>query len=120
MFPALLSDDSLAAKDYVFVLRAGGDQAWPLADFEGGAVVNDRVGVLDVVLVGNAGTRTVRAYRSDGLAFEADPRAGDRLLAGGQAWRVTEDALVGPDGRTLPRLPGHIAYWFAWAGFSAP
>jgi hypothetical protein len=41
----------------------------------------------------------------------------DTLFQGQEIWKVTEDALVSPSGRTLPRLPGHIAYWFAWSGY---
>ena len=26
-------------------------------------------------------------------------------------------ALIGPDGEELTRLPGHIAYWFAWSNY---
>ena len=29
-----------------------------------------------------------------------------------QSWRTEEDARVSTDGARLPRLPGHIAYWF--------
>ena len=28
-----------------------------------------------------------------------------------------EVLFVGPDGKRLPRMPGHLAYWFAWAGY---
>jgi len=35
----------------------------------------------------------------------------------GGIWRVTEDALVGPGGERLTRLPGHLAYWFGWFAF---
>jgi hypothetical protein len=101
----------------VFGLRiAGGAKAWPLETFTGGAVINDAVGLETVVLVGDAATRTVRAYRRGDRAFE---RSGDptTLLAAGQRWSVTEEALVGPDGTRLPRLPGHVAYWFAWDGY---
>ncbi len=28
-------------------------------------------------------------------------------------------ALIGPRGERLARLPGHIAYWFAYSGFAA-
>ncbi len=35
----------------------------------------------------------------------------------GALWRVEEAALVGPDGTRLERLPGHVAYWFAWDGY---
>jgi len=58
----------------------------------------------------------VRAYGSGGRDFAAgsDPTT---LVADGQTWRVQEEALVAPDGARLERLPGHIAYWFAWQGF---
>jgi len=79
-------------------------------------VINDRAGVLDLVLIGNAATRTVRAYRSEGLAFEKGPSA-DQIKSGTEIWRVTEEALLAPTGRSLSRLPGHVAYWFAWSGY---
>jgi hypothetical protein len=117
MYPMLVPDARLAPKDYVFALRAHGrEQAWSLAGFEGGQVINAAVGDLPVVLIGDAATRTVRAYESGSREFAA---GSDRasLVADGQSWRIEEDALVGPDGARLPRLPGHIAYWFAWQGF---
>jgi hypothetical protein len=33
------------------------------------------------------------------------------------AVRRPEAYLSGPDDAKLPRLPGHIAYWFAWENF---
>ncbi len=119
MFPDLVPDHRLAPKAYVFALRADGHQrAWPLDRFKDARVINDRVGDLDVVLVGDAATRTVRAYRSEGRAFEAGADA-TTVRADGQDWRVDENALLAPDGRRLERLPGHIAYWFAWQTFIA-
>lgn len=120
MFPALTGDRRLAPKDFVFALRgAAVEKAWPLTLFEGGRVINDTAGVLDIVLVGDAATRTVRAWRRDGLVFAPGRDAG-HLRAGGQEWRITEAALVPAQGggaRSLDRLPGHVAYWFAWAGY---
>jgi hypothetical protein len=117
MFPMLVPDERLAPKDYVFALRADGqEQAWSLADFEGGRVINAEVGDLPVVLVGDAATRTVRAYESGGRDFAAGSGS-TTLVAASQDWQIGEDALVGPDGARLARLPGHIAYWFAWQGF---
>lgn len=117
MFPALTKDRRLPRKDLVFGLEApGGAKAWPLSAFKGGKVINDRVGTLDVVLVGDAAGETVRAYDAKGRTFAAGPTP-DLLRAGAEEWRVTEPALVGPNGKTLPRLPGHLAYWFAWAGY---
>ena len=119
MFPALVDDRRLEPKDYVYAVRVDGlAKAWPLTDFEGGKVVNDRIGDLGVTLIGDAERRTVRAYLRDDVVVEAtdDPnvvRAGDRVM------RVKEVGLVAEDGATFERLPGHVAYWFAWQGFIA-
>ena len=117
MFPVLVRDARLAPKDYVFALRVDEAQkAWPLAAFDGGRVLNERIGEVPVVLVGSAAGRTVRAYRSDGRRFAAGAEPAT-LQADGASWRIEEDALVGPGGARLARLPGHIAYWFAWQAF---
>ena len=117
MFPTNVDKSKLKQKDFVFALRSSGvEKAWPLTLFEGGAVVNDRAGIVDLVLIGDAATRTVRAYRSEGLTFEKGTSA-DQVKSGDEIWRITEDALVAPGGRTLSRLPGHVAYWFAWSGY---
>jgi len=118
MFPSLGGGKGLAQKDYVFGLRLpGGAKAYPLKVFQGGRAVNDRVGLRDVVLIGNADTRTVRAYDSGGRQF-----TGGTLDAmtdtSGVVWQVGEEALVSPTGQRLPRLPGHIAYWFGWQSFT--
>jgi hypothetical protein len=121
MFPTRVDETQLQAKDYVFALRSSGtEKAWPLSHFEGGQVINDRAGVLDLVLVGDAATRSVRAYRSGGRTFEQGPNADTglaTLTSNGETWQLTEEALLGPAGESLPRLPGHIAYWFAWSGY---
>jgi hypothetical protein len=117
MFPVLVEDERLAPKDYVFALRAdGARKAWPLTAFAGGRVLNERLGDLPVVLVGDAASRTVRAYRSEGRSFAAGVEEAT-LQAGAERWRIEESALVGPRGESLARLPGHIAYWFAWQAF---
>jgi hypothetical protein len=117
MFPTIVDESQLKQKDYVFALRSSAIQkAWPLRLFEGGAVINDSAGALDLVLVGDAVTRTVRAYRAEGISFQKGESAAE-LKGDGASWQVTEDALVGSDGRTLGRLPGHVAYWFAWSGY---
>ena len=70
-----------------------------------------------MVLIGNAETDTVRAYESGGRTFadmEEDP---SRVESAGALWTVTEDALTGPGGESLARLPGHVAYWFAWQSY---
>ncbi len=117
MFPSLGGGKNLSKKDYVFGLRLpGGAKAYPLRVFEGGKAINDVVGLRNVVLVGNAATRTVRAYDSAGRQFFG---SGDTLRASdGSVWKVGEEALIAPNGQRLPRLPGHIAYWFGWQSFT--
>jgi hypothetical protein len=117
MFPAAVKDGRLQPKDYVFGIRAvGGAKAWPVEIFRAGRIINDRVGTIDVVLIGDAETRTVRAYRRDGRTF-ALAAGGNALSDGGGLWQVSEEALLGPSGQRLPRVAGHVAYWFAWAGY---
>lgn len=116
LFPVAAKDRKLQPKDVVFGIRTGGGaKAWPLSAFAGGKVIHDRVGQTDVVLIGNAEQQSVRAYESKGHKFTMS--AADLLRASDGYWRVTEDALVHSDGKTLARLPGHLAYWFAWSGY---
>lgn len=117
LFPALVEQTDLKPKDYVFALRSSKvDKAWPLDLFERQSVINDSAGLLNLTLIGNAATRTVRAYQTDGRQFEAEVHS-ELVISDDVAWNVTEDALVSTTGETFPRLPGHIAYWFAWSGY---
>ena len=118
MFPAVVRDRRLDPKDRIFVLRDGDNEmAWAISVFGSGAILHDRVGSLDVVLIGNGETETVRAYESGGRTFTAVEGDPARLESEGALWNVTEDALTGPGGESLARLPGHVAYWFAWQSY---
>ena len=118
MFPVVVRDRRLDPKDRVFVLREGEhEMAWALSLFGDGAVIHDRVGELDAVLIGNGSTETVRAFESGSRRFALDPGDPGSVTSDDQRWRITEDALIGPDGEQLPRLTGHVAYWFAWASY---
>ena len=120
MFPALVDQSRVAQKEFVFgVETAGGARAWPLTAFEGGGAggvaINDRVAGLSLALIGDAAGRTVRAYDRGAREFELDGEG--RLVSDGAVWRRTEDALIGPNGETAPRIPGKLSYWFAWNGY---
>ncbi len=117
MFPAVVDERQHKQKDYVFGIRdVGQSKAWPIEAFSGGAVINDAIGPRELVLIGDETTRTVRAYERRGRVFES---AGSNatLQASDGIWQVGEEELTGPDGTRLPRVPGHIAYWFAWNGY---
>jgi hypothetical protein len=113
MFPASVTDAD-RQKDIAFGVRApGGVKAWPLARFADGALVQDQVGLIDIVaLADDAGG--VRAYTATGRFTRTGPTT---LRNGNGDWQVTEDALIGPKGETLPRVPGHLGYRFAWQGY---
>ena len=104
MFPALVKDKRLAPKDYVYAVRVLGadgkwtEKAWPLTAFDGFKVINDRIGEKPVVLIGDAASRSVRAYEAEGpvvlrgrrrAGFSSSRRQGlegDRECAGRTRW----------------------------------
>ena len=118
MFPSLVRPGSpLQQKAYVFGIRTfGAAKAWPLAAFKGGAVINDALAGRNLVLLGDSASRTVRAYERGEHTFAAHDQIG-KLQAANGPWTVTEAALIGPGGARLPRVAGHIAYWFAWDNY---
>ncbi|MFT5486641.1 MAG: hypothetical protein ACI9JL_000308 [Paracoccaceae bacterium] len=118
MFPTIVRDETqVKRKDYVFGIRdVGAAKAWPVTAFAREPVINDTVGSRPVVLIGDVASRTVRAYERGTRTFSAG-KAANVLEAAGVAWKITEDRLIGPDGATLARVPGHISYWFAWDGY---
>jgi len=107
LFPAATDRQQGKPKSELYVLRiSGSEKSWPLERFKGGAVINDQVGALKLVLIGYAKTKTVRAYRRENYEFSA------KTLS--EEWQITEEALIGPDQQRLTRLPGHLAYNFAF------
>jgi hypothetical protein len=123
-FPVAARSDLLPEKSEVYTLLVEGvPRAYPAAALEEELVVNDAVGATPVVLVVEPGTLAVRAYERGALEFAAgrlEVATGEAQTvvdASGTVWRVTEDALVAADGRELPRLGGHLAYWFGWFTF---
>ena len=118
VFPAAHEAERLRSKDFVFGVKTlGASRAWPVAAFEGGRAINDAVGGLNVVLIGDRLGETVRAYDRGDREFAL--RDG-RIFADGVEWRVTENALTGPEGALAPRVAGRTAYWFAWSNFEGP
>jgi Protein of unknown function (DUF3179) len=116
MFPAIADEGRQRQKDYVFgIQQFGAAKAWPIEAFARRPVINDAVGAVPVVVIGNADTRSARAYERKDLVF--DPRNGRLVSNDGAVWTMTEDALTSPDGRRLQRVAGHVAYWFAWDGY---
>jgi len=90
MFPAIVSDESrLQRKDFIFgVVAFAASKAWPLDVFADTPVINDRVGNQSLVLIGDATTRTVRAYERDVDEKFSRSMTGDLTSASG-VWVLT-------------------------------
>ena len=136
MFPVWTDDDRLAEKDFIYAMFVDGvPRAYDVAALVDAIVVNDRVGQTDVVLIAPSGTSQVRgqdrrvgevvytngaevrAYVRGGYTFSAGSRPDVLVSEDGRAWAVTEGFLVAENDEELPRLPGHLAYWFGWFSF---
>jgi hypothetical protein len=117
-FPVWQTSDALPNRSEVFVLRLGSrSKVYPLDLLPPESLIQDRLGDVAVLLLTDAGGG-VRAYRRDDRRFE-------RTDAGlvdpdGCVWTVTEPALepcaTAADAEPLPRIPGHLAFWFGWYG----
>ncbi|HEV2843988.1 MAG TPA: DUF3179 domain-containing protein [Thermoanaerobaculia bacterium] len=123
--PVLRRSPLLPEKAWVYTLLVNGaPKAYPLDRLAKETVVNDELGGLPVVLVAEPRAegqgRTVRAYERGDRTFRAGRVfMGSAFLTDqeGRTWRAGEEALTTPDGKSLPRLPGHLAYWFGWFSF---
>ncbi|MFO7664429.1 MAG: DUF3179 domain-containing protein [Chloroflexota bacterium] len=137
MFPIWQRSDLLEQKDQIYALQVDGvPKAYPIEVFTDEPVINDRVGDTTVVLAGRGESielegrsrrqglsrtwsagREIRAYERAEEIFSAGVNPGTLIDLQGREWRITEEALLGPEGMILKRLPGHLAYWFGWFAF---
>ncbi|HSG40523.1 MAG TPA: DUF3179 domain-containing protein [Thermoanaerobaculia bacterium] len=125
MFPVHRRSGILPEKAWVYTLLVNGaPKAYPLDRLAKETVVNDELGGMPIVLVAEPGAegqgRTVRAYERGDRTFRAGRVfMGSSFLSDqeGRTWRAGEEALTTTDGKSLPRLPGHLAYWFGWFSF---
>ncbi len=136
MFPVWQRSDLLADKSRIFAINLGGvPKAYPLDILIEAQVVNDTVAGSAIVLVATRGELSVDGVNlrvgpvtyNAGAEVRAYDRGSETFTQGsdsdtvfdslGRAWQVTEDALVGPEGRQAPRVAGHLAYWLGWFSF---
>ena len=136
MFPVWQRNDLLETKDRIYALQIEGiPKAFPVDLLIEEIVVNDELAGTPLVLIAargevivdgnnsrvgevsyNAGGE-VRAYDRGQELFTPGPDPDTVLDSSGQTWQVTEEALLGPDGKSAPRVNGHLAYWFGWFSF---
>ncbi|MEM6383041.1 MAG: DUF3179 domain-containing protein [Pseudomonadota bacterium] len=110
-------DETLANKQEVLGLRFAGapeDQvAIDTAFLDAMPIYTDTVGFQDVLVLTDASGAN-RVYDPMGVTFADYDQDSGLTDAEGVAWTMTEDALTSQDGRQLPRLPAHRAFWFGW------
>ncbi len=136
LFPVWERSERLPDKTQIYALRLDNSpKAYPVAELVAQGVVNDRVGQTNVVLIApdaplvvqGASEATGRTAYEAGAAIRAYARGDHHFVAGpdtrtlndesGRRWQISEEALLGPGGARLDRLPGHLAYWFGWFAF---
>ena len=120
MFPASPRDQRLPPKTYVFALQLNGQpKAYPLEMLSKKGVINDTLAGINLTILADATTRTARAYERRGHSFA--PGGTPTTVVeqkSGEVWQVQEEHLVNPHGgERLPRLGGHVSYWFGWYAF---
>jgi hypothetical protein len=58
-----------------------------------------------------------RAYERGNHTFRPGKSKDELIDERRMVWRVTEDSLISKEDEKLPRLGGHLAYWFGWFAF---
>lgn len=136
MFPVAQRSDLLDAKAQIYALRVDGvAKAYPLDNLIQERVINDVVGETAVLLITSSDLlevtgssrlisqvtysngATVRAYERSAHTFVLGDDENSLVDENGRIWQITEETLTSSDGETLPRLGGHLAYWFGWYAF---
>jgi hypothetical protein len=122
-YPAGGKPDTGAESSWIYGLVAGDvAKAYPVDRLAQEKVVNDELAGRPVVLVWEPGTdaknRTIRAYERQDRTFASNERVfmGMTFLADqdGHPWRLGEEALTTPEGKSLPRLAGRLSLQSGW------
>ncbi len=117
MFGVPRLDNRLPNKAEVLALRFSDDPGEQLAiwvrHLSRNRVYHDRLGETGFVVLTDASGAS-RVYESAGRSFTGWDGGRAVLEKDGAEWTVEEDALTGPEGARLQRLPAHRAFWFGW------
>jgi hypothetical protein len=119
-FPVWLKNGALDPKTEVYAVRLEDRaKAYPVGRVLAERAVNDRLGEVPLVVLGDPESGAVRAYRRGERTFASASSPAELVDEAGRRWSVGEEALVPLEETTapLPRVPGHLAYWFGWYSF---
>ncbi len=120
-FPVRRQSDALERKARIYAMRIHGEaKAYPLEKLRAERLVHDTLGGVPIVLVLDDASGAVRAYERGALTFEIPAPGTLRHIQAtdGTTWWLAEQGLA-PEagGDPLPRVPGHVAFWFGWYAF---
>lgn len=119
-FPVWQKSGALDPKAEIYAVRLDDRaKAYPVDRVLAERAVNDQLGEVPLVILGDPESGAVRAYRRGERTFSPSASPAELVDEAGRRWTVGEEALV-PSGETaapLPRVPGHLAYWFGWYSF---
>lgn len=114
MFNTPFDDRRLKNKQEVVALRfTGGELAIDTSFLAENPLYSDSIGLQDFLVVTDADGSS-RVYEQTDVRFtqyDGQLRLRD---SDGTTWKLEEDRLTAPDGRSLARLPSHRAFWFGW------
>ncbi|MEM6902328.1 MAG: DUF3179 domain-containing (seleno)protein [Pseudomonadota bacterium] len=121
VYPVHLKQPVLSAKERMLLIQhEDGDHAIRLSDLKARSVMNHTLnGKRVVIVVENPINCTIRVYeRPNGQIFSPTEFVDRVFGSGGGVWKATEEALIGPDGERLARLPARGLFWFTLDGFN--
>ena len=114
MFPVPFDDRRLKNKREVLGLLLGREPvAFDTVFLEKNTVHHDTAGGRAIVILTD-GSGANRVYDATAVTFSDWDGEATVADAEGKAWKVTENALVGPGGEERERLAAHRAFWFGW------
>ena len=116
-FPVAHTDDRLFSKEWVYGIMLGdSSKAYKLESLKDEGVLNDSLGGMNLVLIADAASGSVRVYQRNSHTFSGEATAVRDESK--QRWEITEDALINPQtGERLDRVPGVHSFWFGWIAF---
>ena len=114
MFPVPFQDDRLRNKQEILALILNRDPtAFDTKFLRKNPLYHDTVGNRAVVILTDK-SGAHRVYDAVGLQFEKWDGRSNLVDVRGGRWRVTEEAIQGPEGGKRERLAAHRAFWFGW------
>ncbi|MXX61433.1 MAG: DUF3179 domain-containing protein [Holophagales bacterium] len=120
-FPVWRRSDALERNERIYALRIRGEaKAYPLGKLREEILIHDTLGGLPIVIIFDSASGAVRAYERGDRRFRIPGIAPVRQLRAedGTVWRLAEEGLApAGGGDLLPRVPGHVAFWFGWYAF---